>query len=139
MPYKDPEKRRQYQSEYQSRPAAIALRFLRRDKELEGCKVYRELNAQKVRAVQSAWQKSTKGKFTHQRRKAAERGIDWNLSFEDWWNWWMKTGLWEQRGSTKGRYCMCRFGDVGPYSLDNIYVGLHGDNVSIAQKRRWGN
>lgn len=35
----------------------------------------------------------------------------------------------EQRGLGRERYCMARFGDVGPYSTGNVYITSCADNV----------
>jgi len=137
MPYKNPEELKAYQKEYRSRPEVLATRLERRDKELQQCKIYREANPEKVKAGISKWQKTAKGKYRSQASKAATRGIEWQLTFEQWWNWWQQTGRWSERGATIGKYCMCRYGDIGPYSLDNIYLDLHRENVKTGLARRW--
>lgn len=58
------------------------------------------------------------GKFLAQRRRAKARGISWELTFEQWVDWWGQDL--HQRGVKSQEFCMGRKGDTGPYSLDNI-------------------
>jgi hypothetical protein len=60
-------------------------------------------------------------KFNMQRTHANIRNIDWNLTFEEWYSWWIATGKYHLRGCRKGQYVMARYNDSGPYSLDNIF------------------
>lgn len=61
---------------------------------------------------------------------ADTRGIEWGFnSFWEWWCVWRDSGKWMERGRGRGKYAMCRHGDVGPYRSDNVYIALNGDNV----------
>jgi hypothetical protein len=60
--------------------------------------------------------------YTRQKCMAKYRQIDWQISFEDWSKIWDQSGKWEQRGRGKGKYCMSRIGDTGPYSADNVFI-----------------
>jgi hypothetical protein len=71
-------------------------------------------------------------KFYFQRSAAKGRGIDWQLTFEDWLSWWQSTGHYHERGRGKGKYVMSRYGDIGPYSLTNIECILGTKNISEA-------
>ena len=62
-----------------------------------------------------------KTKYMQQRTRARGRGIQWDLTFEQWYEWWQATGHWDERGKGHGKYVMCRIGDAGPYAIDNIY------------------
>ena len=68
-------------------------------------------------------------------RRAGERNIEYKISFEEWYNWWLSNGVDKNvstgwvRGNTK---CMSRFGDKGPYSLDNIFVSTISQNSADA-------
>ena len=62
--------------------------------------------------------------FCSQKCSAKERGIEWLLSFEEWYKIWVDSGKFPLRGRKKGQYCMARFGDVGPYSVDNVKIIL---------------
>lgn len=78
------------------------------------------------------YQKTPYYKFMHQRKEAVhQRNIEWNLTFEEWWNIWQNSGHWEERGSLG--YHMCRKGDEGPYSVDNVYIAHHTQNKKDQQ------
>lgn len=73
--------------------------------------------------------------FCQQRSNAKKRGIDWQLSLWDWWLIWQESGKWNRRGRRSGGFCMCRKGDVGPYSKDNVYIATFAENASVANKK----
>jgi len=60
--------------------------------------------------------------YSRQRNHANSRGVEWLLSFWEWWNIWRDSGRWDQRGKGVGKYCMCRFGDSGSYEKCNVYI-----------------
>lgn len=60
---------------------------------------------------------------------ASSRGIPFELTFEEWITWWKETGLYDKRGRKGDEYCMCRKGDTGSYSLENIYCDTNTNNV----------
>lgn len=59
--------------------------------------------------------------YRRQQQSAKNRGIDWDMSFAEWWKIWQDSGKWEVRGRGKG-YCMARMGDSGPYKADNVEI-----------------
>lgn len=71
-------------------------------------------------------------KFQGQRRCAAERGIDFTLTFEEWSQVWAESGHWLERGCRRGQYVMARHGDAGPYAVGNVSIKLHEDNCREA-------
>jgi len=73
-------------------------------------------------------------KYEAHRRGANTRNIPFLLSFEEWSNIWEQSGHWEERGKKKGQYCMSRIGDTGPYAVGNVFIQLHSENMSQAQK-----
>ena len=75
------------------------------------------------------WMATPKGQYSVQKRKAKQRKIEWQLSFDDWWNIWQESGKWNERGDCRGKYCMSRQGDVGPYSIENVYINEFGNNT----------
>lgn len=77
---------------------------------------------------------TAKQKYSSQRRRAIKAGIEWKLTFDEWYTWWQQTGHWEERGCSSDSYHMCRYGDTGPYSLDNIYCDKAKNNVAYANK-----
>jgi hypothetical protein len=72
--------------------------------------------------------------YNKQKRNALKRKdrngdpIEWLFTFETWLEIWLKSGKWHQRGNRRGQYCMARFGDVGPYSPDNVEIKTVGEN-----------
>lgn len=70
-----------------------------------------------------------KKKFIAHRSNAKRRGIDFNLTFEQWMNIWIDSGKWDQRGRGADKYCMCRIGDKGAYCIDNVFIGQGKHNV----------
>lgn len=68
-------------------------------------------------------------KFRSQKSNAAKRGIEWRMTFAEWWRVWQESGKWEQRGRGEG-YCMARWADDGPYSVENVYICTIGQNFS---------
>ena len=72
-------------------------------------------------------------KFQKQRWHAQQRGVEWLLTFEQWWAFWKE--FWHLRGRRRDCLCMCRYGDTGPYSVDNVFLWSHGGNVIQALRR----
>ena len=73
-----------------------------------------------------------KSAYKWQRANASNRGIPFLFTFEEWKDWWISNGKWEERGVGKDKYCMCRFNDVGPYSVENVYCASNSKNLSDA-------
>lgn len=59
-------------------------------------------------------------RYTMHRNNAKQRGIAFEIEFDDWLAWWKETGHYHERGREVGKYVMGRIGDVGPYKLGNI-------------------
>lgn len=84
----------------------------------------------------SSWRKynqSPFAKFTFQKKQAALRGIEWMLTFDEWFGFWQESGCWETRGQKAHQHCMCRYMDIGPYSLDNIYIDTTSNNAKLVR------
>ena len=64
------------------------------------------------------------GGFLHHKNNANSRGIPFKLSYEEWLDIWEKSGKLHLRGRGKGKYCMCRIGDLGGYELGNVFIDL---------------
>ena len=77
-----------------------------------------------------------KVRYRQQRQAAAKRNIEFNLSFEQWWDIWQQSGHWENRGRKIGQYCMSRYGDIGTYEISNVFIQQSRHNVSQAQAGR---
>lgn len=73
--------------------------------------------------------------YSAQRKNAGVRGIEWRFTLWEWWTVWQQSGRWDQRGRGQG-YVMCRKGDTGPYSADNVYIATAAQNSSEGQRKR---
>lgn len=71
-----------------------------------------------------------KYKYSSQKMSAADRGIPFLLTFEQWLQIWQDSGHFQNRGKQKGQYCMTRFGDQGPYALGNVKIIQMEENSS---------
>ena len=74
--------------------------------------------------------KQAKAKFSNQKGQSKRRGIAWELTFEQWLEWWGRDL--DRRGNGPLDLQMCRHGDVGSYELGNIYKGTSKDNARTA-------
>lgn len=68
-------------------------------------------------------------KYKAQRVNAERRGLRFLLSYEEWLGIWEKSGKLEQRGRGSHKYCMCRYNDIGPYEVGNVFIGTGHENV----------
>jgi hypothetical protein len=75
-----------------------------------------------------------KKEFYGQKGNAKARGIEFLFTYEQWLNWWITSGKLEQRGKGRGKYCMMRKGDVGPYSIENVFCGTNEQNAIDCHK-----
>ena len=66
--------------------------------------------------------------YNDQWRHARDRNIEFNMSYDEWLEMWLVSGNWANRGKKSGQYVMCRYGDVGPYSVRNCYIGTVEQN-----------
>lgn len=72
--------------------------------------------------------------WRYQKYGSAKRGIDFNLTFEEWYNWFLYQGVdrnipQQNKGES---WAMCRKNDQGAYQLDNIYLATMKQNSSDA-------
>jgi hypothetical protein len=72
---------------------------------------------------------------------AKRRNIPFLLTYEQWLRIWQQSGHLHERGCKRGQYVMARFGDTGPYSVDNVKIILVGDNHAeryfTPEYRKW--
>jgi hypothetical protein len=73
--------------------------------------------------------KVAKRHYWSHRGNAKKRNIPFLFTFEEWCYVWEQSGKWDQRGSGRGKYNMSRYGDKGPYTVDNVYINLHENNA----------
>ena len=72
-------------------------------------------------------------KFNDHKAMAKRRGINFLLTFEEWWDIWEKSGKWDQRGRKRGQFVMSRNNDIGAYEIGNVLIQSQDKNMSQAQ------
>lgn len=60
---------------------------------------------------------------------AYNRGHEFLLTFEEWLEIWVDSGHLYERGCRRGQYVMARFGDQGPYDIDNVKIIPNSENM----------
>lgn len=65
--------------------------------------------------------------FTRQKVNAVMRGIEFAMTFAEWWSVWQQSGHWHERGRGQG-YVMARNGDSGPYAIGNVHICTQSQN-----------
>jgi hypothetical protein len=81
-------------------------------------------------AQRRAYNESPRGRFSQQRQNARRRGVEWRLTFNEWWKIWQDSGHWPDRGKGKeGKYCMGRNGDKGAYEVGNVEIIKYSRNA----------
>jgi hypothetical protein len=61
---------------------------------------------------------------------AEARGIDFRLTFDQWWELWEPH--YKMRGNKKGQMCMCRLHDEGAYEVGNVRIDYLKANIAEA-------
>ena len=70
--------------------------------------------------------KQARLKYHGQKNGAKKRGIGWDLTFQQWLDWWGEDL--DRRGSRRDNLQMQRIADVGPYRIGNIRKGVPKQN-----------
>jgi hypothetical protein len=73
--------------------------------------------------------------YAQQRNNARRRGIEFKISFEDWFEIWMRSGHWSKRGIGAGCYCMGRHKDRGAYEVGNVAIISQEENKYKGRSR----
>lgn len=72
--------------------------------------------------------------YIEQRRNAISiRDVGWDISFPEWADVWVESGLLDKRGRGKGKFVMGRIKDQGPYHRLNVYICPFEQNVGDYQ------
>jgi len=79
--------------------------------------------------------KKAKSQFWNQMSQAKARNIPFLFTFEEWLQIWLDSGHYHERGIGKDKYCMSRYNDTGPYSVNNVFIQTISKN-SRDQKGR---
>jgi len=61
-------------------------------------------------------------RYTSHRKNAKRRGIQFLITFDEWWSIWEASGHWPNYGSCWGQYVMARHGDQGAYEVGNVSI-----------------
>lgn len=74
--------------------------------------------------------------YQSQKGSANKRSIAFNLTFDQWYNWFLSHGIDKNipEKMSKNKMCMCRYNDTGPYELGNIYLDTNSNNVSLRNR-----
>ena len=75
-------------------------------------------------------QKLAKSKYNAHRSSAKGRGIEFLLTFEEWWALWEPH--WHMRGQASHQMCMCRTRDEGAYAVGNVRIATNKENKQEA-------
>ena len=75
--------------------------------------------------------------YVTQRNNAKVRDVEWKFNLWQWWTIWKDSGKWNHRGIGQG-YVMCRYGDAGPYSPDNVFIAPARINCSETSHKKSG-
>ncbi len=90
----------------------------------------------RLRQTADRYDQTPMGRFQSQKSNAGKRGIEWRLTFQEWWSIWVDSGKWYRRGKMIGEYVLARFGDHGPYSVDNVYITTTSQNIRDGYEAR---
>lgn len=72
--------------------------------------------------------------FQGKQCQARLRAVGWELTFDEWRGIWADSGVAALRGRGKGKYCMARHGDRGPYATGNVSIQPNEQNGFDAAK-----
>lgn len=67
-------------------------------------------------------------KWLQHRKTAKDRGIEFFLTFPEWWSIWEAD--FPERGTRKGCKVMCRYLDSGPYEVGNVRIDTIKGNAA---------
>jgi hypothetical protein len=82
-------------------------------------------NKDKERAQQQAYDLTPKGRFVAHKKNARRRGVEFDMSFDEWWTIW--ESHWDGRGM--GKLVMCRTCDEGAYEVGNVRIDSQSNNA----------
>jgi hypothetical protein len=74
------------------------------------------------------YRKTPRDDYATHKSHAKQRGVEFKMTFDEWLSVWTDSGHWNERGHRRGCYVMARYGDVGPYAVDNVKIILHEAN-----------
>lgn len=72
--------------------------------------------------------------FYSHRHTSGRRGIEFLMTYEEWFGVWWRSGRIAEMGRKRGQYCMSRPGDRGPYAVGNVRIVRQEENKSEYQR-----
>jgi hypothetical protein len=79
-------------------------------------------------------------RYNSNRYRVRSAGIEWAISFEEWYQWWLSKGIDKNAPAghmTKDSLCMQIIDRSQPFNLDNIQLAAFGDErKGIATRAR---
>lgn len=82
-----------------------------------------------LRAMSQDWGNTPMGRYSAQKKNAERRGIEWNITFAEWWDIWERSGRWQDRGVSRNQCVMARRLDAGAYEFGNVRIVTTGENM----------
>lgn len=79
--------------------------------------------------------------YLRQRLNALQRGIEWSLSFGQWWMFWEDSGQWENHGRGFNKFVLTRKNYKKGFHLDNVEIAVFSEylrNPTIDRTKRYG-
>lgn len=76
--------------------------------------------------------------FLRSRSQAVYRQETWELSFQDWCDFWNTEELWRQRGRSRSSLCLVRIDNEQPWSRSNCCLLPRINQLIITGRRRTG-
>jgi hypothetical protein len=74
-------------------------------------------NLTKIKSKYHAHKANTRKRFDKNGNQ-----IEFRLTFEEWYDIWIKSGHWDNRGRKQGQYVMSRKNDIGNYEIGNVFI-----------------
>lgn len=64
------------------------------------------------------------------RAQAHYRGEEWEITFEEYADFWTQSGVWHQRGRTCECVLMSRVDPEKPWRIDNLFITTRREHLS---------
>lgn len=80
----------------------------------------------------NSYQNTIIRKFHLLRHQIRNKGGKWNLTLEEWWEIWEKSGKYNQHGLKKHQFVMARINKKGPISKINVRIIRAKDSKNLA-------
>lgn len=77
--------------------------------------------------------KIIKDAFRSQYDSAKFNNIDWDLSFNEWYEIWNCSGNFDKRGKTASDYCMCRINTSEGFNIKNVQIITNQERINITK------